>query len=183
MATKLMGKRIFIGIIGLIEKVVSSGAYIALGVVMISMIANVLMRYVFNAPINGVFEFNSLLVPVFALLAIAETQRRRGHIGVTLLTMRLTPRAALALEIFVFALGFAAFLIIGLKSLQAAVYAHSINQVMMGSYPPVPTAWAKFIIPVGAWAFCLQYIREIVNNITQLRLKEVMVKEVEAVGW
>ena len=182
MATKLMGKRIFIGIIGLIERVLGSGAYIALGIVMISMIANVFMRYVFNDPINGVFEFNSLLVPVFAFLAFAETQRRRGHIGVTLLTRRLTPRAELALEIFVFALGFTAFLLIGLQSLQAAVYAHSINQVVMGSYPPVPTAWAKFIIPVRAWAFCLRYIREIVNNIVQLRLKEAMVKEAEIIG-
>lgn len=55
--------------------------------------AEVLMRYVFNAPIPGHLEGSELLMPIIVFLAISYTQATRGHVGMDLVLDMLAPRA------------------------------------------------------------------------------------------
>ena len=47
--------------------------------------AEVLMRYVFNAPIPGHLEGSELLMPMIVFLALSYTQATHGHVGMDLL--------------------------------------------------------------------------------------------------
>ena len=55
--------------------------------------AEVLMRYVFNAPIPGHLEGSELLMPIIVFLAISYPQATRGHVGMDLVLDMLAPRA------------------------------------------------------------------------------------------
>ncbi|MBU2644953.1 TRAP transporter small permease [bacterium] len=78
-------------------------------IIMLLSATDVVMRYVFHAPIRWAFEFISqyLMVAVF-FLALSETHGRRQHISVDLLVRKLGPRAksAAALPGSIMALGF-----------------------------------------------------------------------------
>jgi len=53
----------------------------------------VLMRYVFNAPIPGHLEGSELLLPMIVFLALSYTQATRGHVGMDLVLDALAPTA------------------------------------------------------------------------------------------
>ncbi len=146
-------------------------AVIACGVLAAMMLmttADVSMRYLFNNPIGRVIELNILLLPIFIFLSLAETQRLRGHINVNLLTSQLSPRVQIALEILAFALGFAFLFLMGLQASKAGMHAYVTKQTLFGSFPQLPTWWSKSAIALGCWLFCLQYIKDIANNIMRL---------------
>lgn len=167
-------KRIFSVIAKVIDIVPEGGAYVAFSFIAVSTIADVFMRYVLNSPIRGVVESNTLLLPVLVFLGLAATQRSRRHIRVNVLIMRLTPRAQLALEIGVLALAFVFVFVMGLQALKDAVLARSMHQVMFGTLPPIPTFPFKLLLPVGLWLFCLQYMRDIANNVARLKVRELI---------
>ncbi len=48
--------------------------------------ANILMRKLFNEPVTGTLEITEGALVLIIFLGLAYTQRRRGHIRVTLLT-------------------------------------------------------------------------------------------------
>jgi TRAP-type C4-dicarboxylate transport system permease small subunit len=48
--------------------------------------ANVLMRKLFNQPVTGTLEITEGALVLIIFLGLAFTQRRRGHIRVTLMT-------------------------------------------------------------------------------------------------
>jgi len=52
-------------------------------------VANSLMRKVFNHPIQGTYEITESCLVLLVFLSIAYTQSRRGHIRVTLVTRHL----------------------------------------------------------------------------------------------
>lgn len=139
-----------------------------LAAMMLMTTADVSMRYLLNNPIGRVVELNILLLPVFIFLALAETQRLRGHINVNLLTSHFSPRVQIALEILVFALGFAFLLVMGLQAFKAGMHAYVTKQTLFGSFPQLPTWWSKSAIALGCWLLCLQYIKDIANNIMRL---------------
>ena len=70
--------------------------------------AEVFMRYVFNAPIQGHLELSELMLPIIVFLALSYTQATHGNIGMDLVLDALPPRvrhyatmAALLISIFI----------------------------------------------------------------------------------
>ncbi|GIX15811.1 MAG: C4-dicarboxylate ABC transporter [Paracoccaceae bacterium] len=66
--------------------------------VMLLVVANVIMRFLFNAPIAGTLELTESALPLIVFLSLAFTQMRDGHIRVVVITRHLGPvwRRALA---------------------------------------------------------------------------------------
>jgi TRAP-type transport system small permease protein len=98
-------------VIRVVETVLLGGAILIIMFVMFFVGAEVIMRYVFNAPIAGHLEGSELLLPVIVFLAISYTQATRGHVGMDLLLDMLAPgarryaeMAALLISIFVCAI-------------------------------------------------------------------------------
>ena len=60
-------------------------------VVMAFVGAEVVMRYVFNAPIPGHLEMSELLMPMIVFLAVSYAQRARAHVGMDLVIEMMPP--------------------------------------------------------------------------------------------
>jgi TRAP-type transport system small permease protein len=76
-----------------LEYVLLSGSVVIIVGVMLFVAAEVLMRYVFNAPIPGHLEGSELLMPLIVFLALSYTQATHGHVGMDLVLDAL-PRTA-----------------------------------------------------------------------------------------
>ena len=70
--------------------------------------AEVFMRYVFNAPIQGQLELSELMLPIIVFLALSYTQATHGNIGMDLVLDAMPPKprhyanmAALLISIFI----------------------------------------------------------------------------------
>lgn len=68
--------------------------------VMLLVVANALLRYLFNAPIAGTLEVTEGALPVIVFLSLAMTQYEGGHIKVVLLTRRFPDRARRSAVVF-----------------------------------------------------------------------------------
>ena len=122
---------------------------VALILMMLQMVADVAMRYLFNSPIQGnlqvVSEYNMVGV-VFLPLAMVEW--RHEHITVDLL-IQLFPAT---LRTIVYVLGYLiASIFFGLLAYQTlldAVHSYQIGEIMMGTIQII--IWpAKFLVPIG----------------------------------
>ena len=75
--------------------------FLSTGVILFSMayiVAEVVLRYGFDAPQQGHLEGSELLLPIIVFFAVSYTQARNGHIGMTLITDSLPAGFQRALE-------------------------------------------------------------------------------------
>jgi TRAP-type C4-dicarboxylate transport system permease small subunit len=118
--------------------------------------ADVICRYVLNSPIPAVLEINSnFLMVLVVFFPLAYVHRRKEHVFVILFTEGFPLRVRLALEILSILLGFCAFGLIGWYGLEAAVAATKVKEYIPGVIE-VPVWLSQWIIPVGAFAFCVE---------------------------
>ncbi len=68
--------------------------------VMCFVVAEVVLRTMFNAPIPGHLEIAELIAPAIIFLALAYTQSTGGHVNMTLVVDLLSPRGQRYAEIF-----------------------------------------------------------------------------------
>ena len=59
---------------------------------MLLVAVDVCLRYIFNSPIEGVYEAVEFMMAVAFCYGIAYTQRHKGHVAVNVLTSRLSDR-------------------------------------------------------------------------------------------
>jgi TRAP-type C4-dicarboxylate transport system permease small subunit len=74
------------------ELAMLAGSIAVILLVMLFVCAEVMMRYVFNSPIEGHLEGSELLLPMIVFLAISYTQRTHGHVGMDLVLDMMAPR-------------------------------------------------------------------------------------------
>jgi len=138
----------FAPVLRLLETLLLAGAVLVILFVMFFVCAEVVMRYLFNAPIPGHLEGSELLVPIFVFLALSYTQATHSHVGMDLLLLNL-PAAArryaamgtLLLSIFVCA-------VIAWFSFKNALQLWRYKDVTM-SPPYFPTWPSAAAIPLG----------------------------------
>lgn len=131
-------------------------AGIVLMAVMILVVANVLLRYLFNTPISGTLELTEGALPLIVFLSLAMTQYEGGHIKVVLLTRALpnsAQRVALVLAMFAGAVFFAWTTWAGFA---AAIKSLAIGEIQRGSirYPIWPI---KFAVAAGMGLLSMQF--------------------------
>ena len=101
---------------------------ISIFAMLVLVVANVIGRYTFNAPITGAFEITESLLVVIIMLGLALTQFHDGHIRVTILTRRMSPRSAWLAKIVALLLGAAFFAWCGHASWKFAYESYSFNE-------------------------------------------------------
>jgi TRAP-type C4-dicarboxylate transport system permease small subunit len=92
----------------IIEYVLLCGSILTILFIAFFVGAEVFMRYVFNAPIQGHLELSELMLPIIVFLALSYTQATHGNIGMDLVLDALPPKArhyatmaALLISIFI----------------------------------------------------------------------------------
>jgi TRAP-type C4-dicarboxylate transport system permease small subunit len=128
---------------------------------------DVIGRYVFNKPIAGTMEISEVLMAGMVFLSWAYTQRTGGHVRVELVISRYSAQArAIAnfVTLFLALVLFSAIVwqsaIIAMKCVQE----HRILRIV-----EIPVGPFYFLVPVGAFFLCLEFIIHMVHLVPQMR--------------
>ncbi len=116
--------------------------------IMLFICAEVIMRYVFNSPIQGHLEGAELFVPIIVFFAISYTQSQNGHVGMTLVIDNLPPRVRRYMEIMTLLLSVMTCAVLSYFSYKYAYNEWRIDDVTMT--PPYWRIWpSAAAIPLG----------------------------------
>jgi len=131
------------------SKALTFVASVCLILMMLQIVLDVVLKYLFNAPIEGNLEIVSRYYMVgVVFLPLAMVEFRHGHINVDLFVQVLPQR----LRSYAYALGcliaFGFFSLLTYQTFLDAVYATRINEMLMGTIYVViwPARWA---LPTG----------------------------------
>lgn len=151
---------------------------ITLLVIMVLVVANVLMRYLFNAPIAGTLEVTEGALPIIVFLSLAMTQYEGGHIKVVLLTRALPDGARRAALVFAMLAGAFLFAWATYAGWKLTAKSIAIGEIERGSirYPLWPI---KGAIAVGMALLTVQFLIDAVVAALGGALPEVEPEEIE----
>lgn len=105
------------------------GAYLVLPLMTLMMTADVVLRYVFNAPLSWGLEASTSLLLLLFVLGMAEAFRNGAHIRMDLIYRTLPAPARRAVTLGYGMLAIAVFAALGYKSGEEAAFQRGINQV------------------------------------------------------
>jgi len=126
-------------------------------------VANALMRKVFNSPIEGSFEITEASLVLLVFLSLAYTQVKRGHIRVTLVTRHLPMVVQHWLYVFVLLVGCAFFAWCAYAAWGYAVRSYNLDEQEWGlvRFPLWPV---KFSIFAGVTLLSVQYLLDAIRH-------------------
>lgn len=137
---------------------------------LILVVANVLGRYLFNAPITGAFEITESLLVVIIMLGLALTQYHDGHIRVTILTRRMPPGWERGAKIGALLLSVCFFGWCAYASWAFAYQSYTFKEQEWGSinFPLYPF---KFIVFIGVVLLTIQFVLDAIDEIAGRRVR------------
>jgi TRAP-type C4-dicarboxylate transport system permease small subunit len=126
--------------------------------------ANVLMRKLFNQPVTGTLEITEAALVLIIFLGLAYTQRRRGHIRVTLVTRHLPQSARDLLYILVMLIGAGLTAWYTWAAYTYAIRSYNINEMEWGVL--IFHVWPiKAAISVGWALLSVQFLLDAIRHI------------------
>ncbi len=133
---------------------------------LVLVVANVIGRYLFNAPITGAFEITESLLVVVIMLGLALTQYHDGHIRVTILTRRMSLSWARLAKIWALILGAVFFAWCAYASWKFAYESYSFDEQEWGTitFPLYPF---KFVVFLGVVLLAIQFVLDAINAIAK----------------
>jgi len=136
------------------------GAFALFGMMVLTM-ADVVGRYIFNAPILGVFELTEFMVLVLIFSFIGYTQSRKTHVSVDLLVAHLPKRIQANIDLFNHALCLVLMALITWMGIERA-----FEMKEAGEASPnlgVPDYPFIFFLVLGCAVMCIEYIRDLIR--------------------
>ena len=132
-------------------------AGVTLLAVMVLVVANALMRYLFNMPIAGTLELTEGALPIIVFLSLAMTQYEGGHIKVVLLTRRFPQNMQRAAVVFAMLAGAGLFAWATYAGWKLTAKSFAIGEIERGSirYPLWPV---KGAIAFGMALLTIQFL-------------------------
>jgi len=138
-----------------------------IGLMMLITFIDVVMRYLFNSPLPGIFILCEMLMVCAVYLSIAYVQQQKGHVRVDIIIDKLEGSWRLVVEIAILIVSLAAFCLVVWKTGANAWEAWITGDYAMGllEYPFWP---AKTCLTIGVSLLCLRLLRDIKENIAAL---------------
>lgn len=125
--------------------------------------ANALMRKLFNEPVTGTLEITEGALVFIIFLGLAFTQRRRGHIRVTLLTRHFPQSVRHLLYILVLLIGSGLTAWYAWAAYTYALRSYNINEMEWGVL--IFQVWPiKSAIALGWGLFSLQFLLDAIRH-------------------
>lgn len=129
----------------------NSLSLISAAIILVAMLfvsAEVISRQLFNAPIPGHLELSELLMPAIIFLALAYTQATGGHVRMTLVIERMSPRVRRATEIAAKLFSVGIYAVLTYYSAKHAYRSWQFDDVTMS--PPYFLIWpSAAMAPIG----------------------------------
>lgn len=114
----------------------------------------VLMRYGFNRPPAWVDDSVGFMLVGVIMLAAGQVQRRGEHIGVDVLTSRLSPRARRWADAWAALATLAAALVLVVNGWSTAMFSRTLGIVAEGNVE-IPVFWVQLALPLGGTLMAL----------------------------
>jgi TRAP-type C4-dicarboxylate transport system permease small subunit len=122
---------------------------------------DVIGRYIFNAPITGVFEITEFLVLILIFSFIGYTQSQKTHVAVDMVVNLMPKSLRFIIELVNHLI---CFFLMGLITWMGIENALELKEV--GEATPnltIPTYPFVFFLVMGCAVMCLEYLRDIIT--------------------
>lgn len=146
---------------GLLSKALSYVGSIVLFALMGLTAMDVACRYLFNAPILGVFEITEFMVLIVIFSFLASSQSHKAHVAVDLVLEMFPKRIQRFIDLFNHVI---CLILMGLITWQGVVRALELKEV--GEASPnlqIPDYPFVFFLVLGCLAMCFEYLKDIVE--------------------
>jgi TRAP-type C4-dicarboxylate transport system permease small subunit len=150
-----------------LKKIERGFCYTAAGLVFVMIFPttlDVILRYIFNAPLPEMFQLTEFMMVAVVYLAIAYVQQLKDHIKIDIVTQWLPQKVQVALDLFGYLVGLVIFTIITWQTGRLAWEAWDTQDYTMGivQFPLWP---AKSILPIGVGLFCLRLLLDFLTGL------------------
>ena len=154
----------------MLEKIEKFVACVCVSVMAVLVIANVIARYVFNHSLAVSDEISTYLFVLMSFMGTAIAARRRAHLGLSIITDRVTPRARLVIHISMYGISALFCLLIVIFGVQMV-----ISQYQMGQ-ETATMQWPEWIygsfVPVGAAFAAIAFLEGMADMYKEYRAEE-----------
>ncbi|ORJ56061.1 TRAP transporter small permease subunit [Geothermobacter hydrogeniphilus] len=140
-------------------------SFLALPLVLV-VVYEVFMRYVFNAPTSWGFEATTFIYGIHFILGLSYTYKHNGHVAIDVFEARLQPRTRVILRIIVSLVLFIP--TVGLLATYGIIYAAS----SWSQWEHASTSWAPAIYPfksIMALGFVLLFLQGVAKLIEDFK--------------
>lgn len=143
--------------------------------------ADVIWRWFTGEPIGPVFSICETLMAVMVFASLAPTQEAKGHINVTMLTMKLSQKWKSILNLIGLIVCLTFFVLMFYMTVQDGMWAYKVKSFRAGDFYRFPTWWARMFVPVGILAMVGQLVVETKAEIKGLFFSKKAIDENERV--
>jgi len=162
-----------------INGLITAAKYIVMAatvMIMLLIVSDVFLRWVFNSPILGVVEYSQLLM-VVTLLGAATTARDNNHIKIDILYNKFPPKAKVICDLFCLALSFATTMLIATQAFSQGQNAARVGMrfVTIG----VHRAPFFFLFSFGLLLLCLAIVGLFLDAVRTLKIEFGLGKELQ----
>lgn len=126
----------------------------------------VFMRYVVNAPLMWSDDASGWMLVTLIMLGCAEAYRRDIHIGIDLLTTRLSNKAKRAQETFADLAVLTFAILLGISAWEAVTFSYAFDAYTSGTVE-VPLWQVQLPLPIGAALLGLVAISRILTRLSK----------------
>ncbi|MDW7650535.1 MAG: TRAP transporter small permease [Bacillota bacterium] len=141
----------------------AKAAQIALTFIMLIIVANVISRRLFGSPVPGTVELVEMSGAILLALAVAYTAQVKGHIMVSVLVERFSPRTQGLIDIVISSVSLFFTYILARETFVFA--ARMMGRGYSTGYLQLPVAPAIYLVGLGFAMLALVLLRDIVNAV------------------
>jgi TRAP-type C4-dicarboxylate transport system permease small subunit len=146
---------------GILSRILAYIGAVALFGTMCLTAADVIGRYVFNAPILGVFELTEFLVLILIFSFLAYTQSQKTHVAVELLLKILPKKIQAVIDMFNHVVCLVLMILITWMGFKKALELMEVGEASPNlGIPDYPFV---FFLTLGCTVMCLEYLRDIIR--------------------
>ena len=116
-------------------------------------------------PFGGCYELSGFLGALIAALALADTQRKRGHVELDLFTSHYRPSWRRGLGVFNMTCGFLLLLLLAIQQINRARRLLAVEELSETLRLPYP--WLMFVCAAGLLLLACAYLTDAVYLITR----------------
>lgn len=150
-----------------ISKVMALVAAASLCIMMLLTVVDVAGRYFFNIPLNGGWEMIGLSLVCAGTWALANCQRERGHVNITVLLYRFSPRVEAAVLSVGYLIGLVAFSVISWGALTRA-HRYYLEEGYYTDILHIPYYPFLLILAIGIGMLALLLLIDLIQNIGRI---------------
>jgi TRAP-type C4-dicarboxylate transport system permease small subunit len=151
------------------EKLLTGISWATCILIMFLFVVDIFMRFFFNKPLPATWEISEVCMPIIVFLPFAYTLTRGGHVRVSLVTDRLSPRIRFGFEIISNSISF---IICAMLTYWAWGHFWSsfvINEEMLAAIK-VPWWVGKMAMPIGMGFFAIRFLIQIIGSLADKRI-------------